>query len=128
MTAQVPVWVAILVGLLAVIGALLTLLGCIGLARFKTFYQRVHAPTLGTSFGSLAILLASMLYFSVLQQRPVLHEVIIFVFVSLTTPVTLMLLARAALYRDRAEQNDIVPMSIGPDAPPEVPPPAGETP
>lgn len=128
MTEEIPVWVAILVSLLAVTGAFLTLMGCIGLARFKAFYQRIHAPTIGTSFGSLTILLASMLYFSVLRERPVLHEVIIFVFVSLTTPVTLVLLARAALYRDRAEQNDIVPMSIGPDAPPEVPPPAGETP
>ena len=124
---DLPVWVAILVGLLAISGALLTLLGCIGLARFNSFYDRVHAPTLGTSFGCVAVLAASMLYFSVSGQRPAVHEVIIFVFVTLTTPVTLMLLARAALYRDRAEQND-VPMSIGPDASPEIPPPAGETP
>ncbi|MHA6691957.1 monovalent cation/H(+) antiporter subunit G [Devosia sp. A449] len=113
--SELPVWVAALVGLLAVAGAFLTLLGCIGLARFKTFYERVHAPTLGTSFGSVAILLASMVYFSVSGQRLAVHEVIIFVFVTLTTPVTLMLLARAALYRDRAEQNGIVPMSTGPE-------------
>jgi multicomponent K+:H+ antiporter subunit G len=39
--------------------------------------------------------------------------VLILVFVSLTTPVTLMLLARAALYRDRAEKNGNVPMTMG---------------
>jgi multicomponent K+:H+ antiporter subunit G len=112
---DIPVWLAILVSLLSVIGATLTLLGCIGLVRLESFYERVHAPTLGTSFGAAAILLASILYFSVSGQRPALHEVLILVFVSVTTPVTLMLLARAALYRDRAERNGNVPPSAGQD-------------
>ena len=50
-----------------------------------------------------------MLFFSVLQSRLVLHEVLIAVFMVVTTPVTLMLLARAALYRDRSEGSDEVP-------------------
>ncbi|MET3925667.1 monovalent cation/H(+) antiporter subunit G [Devosia sp. 2618] len=112
---EIPVWLAVLVGLLSVIGALATLLGCIGLARFESFYERIHAPTLGTSFGSAAILAGSILYFSVMGQRPAVHEVLILIFVTLTTPVTLMLLARASLYRDRAEQNGAVPPSYGQD-------------
>ena len=112
---DIPVWLAILVGLFALVGSALTLLGCIGLARFETFYQRIHAPTLGTSFGAIFVLLASSVYFSVTGQRPAIHEVLILIFVSLTTPVTLMLLARAALYRDRAEQNGTVPDSAGQD-------------
>lgn len=112
---DIPVWLAILVGLFALVGSALTLLGCIGLARFETFYQRIHAPTLGTSFGAIFVLLASSVYFSVTGQRPAIHEVLILIFVSLTTPVTLMLLARAALYRDRAEENGTVPDSMGQD-------------
>ena len=54
-----------------------------------------------------------MIYFSVLQTRPVLHELLIAVFVTVTTPVTLMILVRAALFRDRSENADGVP---GPDA------------
>lgn len=117
---DIPVWLAIVVGLLSLSGALLTLLGCIGLARFDSFYERIHAPTLGTSFGTVAVLLASILYFSISGGRPAVHEVLILVFVSVTTPVTLMLLARAALYRDRAERNGTVPPSVGQDmvAPP----------
>ena len=61
------------------------------------------------------VLLASSVYFSVTGQRPAIHEVLILIFVSLTTPVTLMLLARAALYRDRAEENGTVPDSMGQD-------------
>lgn len=112
---DIPVWVAILVGFFAMAGSLLTLLGCIGLARFESFYERVHAPTLGTSFGSVGVLLASIIFFSVSGQRLAVHEVLILVFVSLTTPVTLMLLARAALYRDRAENNGTVPQGLGQD-------------
>jgi multicomponent K+:H+ antiporter subunit G len=44
-----------------------------------------------------------------LQSRPVLHELLITAFVTVTTPVTLMLLARAALYRDRTEGKEAVP-------------------
>lgn len=122
---DVPVWLAIVVGLLSLAGALLTLVGCIGLARFESFYERIHAPTLGTSFGTVAVLLASILYFSVSGQRPAIHEVLLLVFVSVTTPVTLMLLARAALYRDRAERNGTVPPSVGQDI---VVPPTDATP
>ena len=50
-----------------------------------------------------------------LQSRPVLHEVLIAVFVTVTTPVTLMLLARAALYRDRSEGSTEVPPQVATD-------------
>lgn len=106
---EVPIWAAALVALFVLVGSFLALMGCIGLARLNSFYVRIHAPTLGTSFGTLLILLGSVLYFSLTEQRPAVHEVLIFVFVTVTTPVTLMLLARAALYRDRAEKNPLVP-------------------
>jgi multicomponent K+:H+ antiporter subunit G len=69
----------------------------------------VHAPTLGATLGTGCILLASIVCFSTLQSRPVLHEILIGVFAILTTPVTLILLVRAALYRDRVEGQDVPP-------------------
>lgn len=104
-----PAWAAVLVSLFLLGGAALTLIGAIGAVKFESFFERIHAPTLATSFGAGGILLASMIFFSVLESRPVLHEVLIFVFVTLTTPVTLMLLARAALFRDRIEGDASVP-------------------
>ncbi|MFC7544177.1 monovalent cation/H(+) antiporter subunit G [Siccirubricoccus deserti] len=101
--AELPAWAALLAALLLLLGAGLTLTGALGLLRLGTFYERVHAPTLGTTLGIGCVLLASMLFFSVLQTRPVLHEVLIAVFMVVTTPVTMMLLTRAALYRDRRE-------------------------
>src|SRR3546814_19467131 len=63
-----------------------------------------------------AILAASAICFSVLQARPVIHEILIALFVTLTTPVTLMLLARAAIYRDRSEASASVPSDPDSDA------------
>ena len=110
---DLPAWAAILVGLLVLGGAAITLLGAIGLLRLGTFYERVHAPTLGATSGMAAILAASALCFSVLQSRPVVHEILIALFVTFTTPVTLMLLARAAISRDRSEAAADVPTDIG---------------
>jgi multicomponent K+:H+ antiporter subunit G len=107
--ADFPLWAALPVALLLLVGAGLGLTGSIGLLRLRSFYDRVHAPTLATTLGIGSILLASMLFFSVVQTRFVLHEILITVFMVITTPVTLMLLARAALHRDRAEGNPEAP-------------------
>jgi multicomponent K+:H+ antiporter subunit G len=115
--ADLPPWAALTVALLLLLGAGLTLTGSLGLLRFGSFYDRIHAPTLGTTLGIGCVLSASMLFFSVLQTRPVLHELLIAAFMVVTTPVTLMLLARAALYRDRREGSDEVPP---PPLPPDV--------
>lgn len=104
-----PLWAAILVSLLLLLGSGLTLLGTIGLVQFKSFYERIHAPTLGTTCGAGGVLIASILFFSVLQSRLALHELLITVFVTVTTPVTLMLLGRAAIYRDRTEGKSDMP-------------------
>ena len=117
LAADLPVWAALLTSFLVLLGAGFTVVGAIGLLRLKTFYERMHAPTLGATGGAAGILLGSMVFFSVLQARPVLHEVIIAVFVTVTTPVTLMLLARAALYRDRSEGSTEVPPQVGTDGP-----------
>jgi multicomponent K+:H+ antiporter subunit G len=114
--ADLPAWAALLTALFLLIGAGLTLIGSFGLLRLGSFYERVHAPTLGTTLGIGSTLIASMLFFSVLQTRLVVHELLIAVFTVLTTPVTLILLARVALYRDRREGRDEVPPL--PHAPP----------
>lgn len=106
--AEVPLWAALLCSGFLIIGSTLTLLGNVGLLRLRSFYDRLHAPTLGTSWGTAGIALASAILFSVTGGRLVFHEVVIGAFMMVTTPVTLMLLGRAALHRDRAEGDDPV--------------------
>ena len=112
---DLPAWAALPVGLLLLVGAGLALTGSFGLLRLGSFYERVHAPTLGTTLGIGCVLAAWTLFFSVLQARLVLHGVLIAVLMAAATPVTLMLLARAALYRDRREGDRGVPRAAGQD-------------
>jgi len=107
--ADLPPFVAVVTALLVVLGAALALIGSLGLLRLRGFYDRIHAPTLGTTLGMALILIASVVLFSALESRPVVHEIVIGVLMTVTTPVTFMLLLRAALYRDQAEGNDPVP-------------------
>jgi len=118
--ADLPAWAALAAAFFLVAGSGLALIGSIGLVRLKTFYERVHAPTMGTTWGAGGILIASMIFFTVQQSRPVLHELLITAFVTVTTPVTLMLLARAALYRDRAEARQAELDRQAADAPSEA--------
>jgi multicomponent K+:H+ antiporter subunit G len=102
---EVPVLSEILVAVLLIGGAVITLIGSLGLLRLRTFYERVHAPTLGTTLGTTCVALASVVYFSTLQSRPVLHELLIIAFVTVTTPVSLTVLVRAAVSRDGSEHE-----------------------
>jgi multicomponent K+:H+ antiporter subunit G len=110
--ADLPAWAAWLVVALAIAGAGVSLTGALGLVRLRTFYERVHAPTLGATLGMALILTSSMVLLSLLEGRLVLRDALIGVFLTITTPVTLLLLARAAAQRDRHEGN--------PGAPPEI--------
>src|SRR3546814_7341461 len=94
-----PPWAAILVAVVVLAGALFAFIGSLGLLRLKNFYQRVHAPTLGTTLGTFLVLAGSSICFSVLHGRPVFHEILIGVFLTVTPPILLQLLVRAALYQ-----------------------------
>ena len=106
---SVPLAVAIPVALFVVLGSTLTLIGALGFARLSSFYDRLHAPTLATSWGTGGVIIASALLFGFIEGRPIVHEFVIGFCIVLTTPVTLMMLGRAALQRDRAEGSDALP-------------------
>lgn len=97
---SLPLWLTIPIVLFLFIGGVVIVIGALGLLRLPNFYQRIHGPAVTITFGAGSILIASMLYFSGLQSRPVIHELLITLFVFLTAPVTSMLIMRAAVYRD----------------------------
>jgi multicomponent K+:H+ antiporter subunit G len=97
-------------------GGLFALAGAIGLARLPDFFMRLHAPTKATTLGVGGALVASMLYF-IGSGRPVVHELLIALFLFLTAPVSALMLANAALHLRLASRAAL----------PEVaPPPGGE--
>lgn len=99
---DLPLWAALPAALLLIAGGLLTLLGSLGLLRLSGFYARIHAPTMGNTLGAGCVLVASMLVSSAIAQRPVIHEILITLFIVMTSPVTAMMLMRAAIFRDRS--------------------------
>lgn len=103
--SDIPSWTAWLVSALLLLGSGVTFIGSLGLLRLGSFYERVHAPTLGTTLGVTFVALASLVFFSALENRPSIHEVVILALVIVTTPAGLILLVRAALFRDRVERH-----------------------
>jgi len=108
MNIDIPLWAAIPASILLVAGGLLALVGSIGLLRFNNFFCRIHAPTLGNTMGAGCVLVASILVFSAVQQRPVVHEVLITLLLFISSPITAMLLMRAAIYRGQRKRGDLV--------------------
>ena len=112
---DLPVWLSLLIAAFLVLGSTLALIGAWGFLRLRSFYDRLHAPTLATSWGTGGIVIASMLLASWTQDRVVMHEIVVGAALLATVPVTLMLLGRAALHRDRAEGSTEVPATRIPD-------------
>ena len=100
-TIDLPAWAAVPASILLIIGGSLALIGSIGLLKLPSFYMRMHSPSMGNTLGAGCILLASMLVSSALLQRPVIHEVLITLFMVMTAPVSAMLIMRGAIYRTR---------------------------
>ncbi len=109
--AELSLVETILVSVLLLVGAAFTLIGTIGLVRLPNFYARVHAPTLGTTLGTLSIAVASMIYFSITGTRLTVHELVAVVLVTVSTPVGLIILVRAALFRESFERDQAGPPS-----------------
>jgi multicomponent K+:H+ antiporter subunit G len=94
-----PWWAAIAAALMLVLGGLITVIGALGLLRLQDFFQRIHGPAITVTLGAGCILIASMISFTFTQSRPVIHEVLISIFVLMTAPVVSMLVMRAAVRR-----------------------------
>ncbi|MDR2127762.1 MAG: monovalent cation/H(+) antiporter subunit G [Burkholderiaceae bacterium] len=110
--ASLSLWVEIIVGVLLLLSAVLALASAFAMARLRTFFLRMHPPTL-TSVGAVwCVTAASLIYFSALNGALALHVWLIVVLMSITTPITTVLLARAALFRLRAQKTPGIPPPI----------------
>lgn len=102
---SLSLWVEVLVGLLLVASGVLTLAAAIGVLRFKSFFMRMHPPALAFTLATWCVALATMIYFSVLDQGLDLRAWLIIILLALTVPVTTIMLARTALFRTRTGQS-----------------------
>ena len=107
-----PLWAELLISALVLGGSLLALVGSFGLVVLRSFFQRIHAPTLVSTMGMWSITLATVLFFSLQGGQLYLHALLITFFIALTTPITTIFLMRAALFRERMSGRNTVPPTV----------------
>jgi multicomponent K+:H+ antiporter subunit G len=89
----------IVVCILLIIGALFVLLGSFALVKLPDFYTRLHGPTKATTLGLGGLVLASVLYFSVGQDKANVQPLLIAIFLFISAPITAHMLIKVALHQ-----------------------------
>lgn len=110
MTADLvlPPLAEIVVALLLLASAVVVLVAALGLRRLPDFFSRMHAPALASTLAAWIVTLASIIHFSSRGGGLALHVWLIIIVMSITAPVTTIVLARAALFR-RRQAGDALP-------------------
>ena len=110
MMAEAPFWVEVIVAALLVVSGIFVIISAIGFVGLRDSFERMHPPALAYTVASWCVALAGIFYFSTLEARGELHSWLIVILLSITVPVTSLLLARVVLFRRRTAGL--------PDAPP----------
>jgi len=114
----IPLWADLLVALLLLASAVFTLASAWGVLRLRDFFQRLHPPALVTTWGAWCVSFATMLYFSLQTSQLELRAWILIILLSITVPVTTVLLSRAALFRSRRRMGgEALPPPLQPARP-----------
>lgn len=102
-----------LISFLIVVGGIFALVGSIGLVKLPEIMTRLHAPTKATTLGVGSTLIASMLYFLLVEGQMSIHELTITVFLFVTAPITANFIAKAYLHEQRDSAAKSLPKPEG---------------
>ncbi|HEY4665521.1 MAG TPA: monovalent cation/H(+) antiporter subunit G [Comamonas sp.] len=106
---ELPLWAEVLIAALVLGGSIIALLGSMGLMRLKSYFERVHAPSIVATMGCWLIMWATFVFFSATGKGLALHALLIAIFIAVTVPITTIFLMRAALFRARRAGRDVPP-------------------
>ncbi|WP_281915472.1 cation:proton antiporter [Caldimonas thermodepolymerans] len=104
-----PPWTEFVVAALLLASGVMVLLSGLGLAQLRDFFLRMHAPALTSTLGAWLVTFASITHFSSTGQGLKLHVWLIIIVLSISAPVTTVVLARAALFRRRQAGDPLPP-------------------
>ena len=104
-----PVLSELVVAALLVASGLVVLVAALGLWRLPDFFLRMHAPALASTLAAWIVTFASIVHFSTRGGGLALHVWLIIIVLSITAPITTILLARAALFRRRQAGDPLPP-------------------
>ncbi|MFT3780015.1 MAG: monovalent cation/H(+) antiporter subunit G [Ottowia sp.] len=111
--ADMPPWAEITIAVLLLISAVVALASAVGLVRLSDFFSRMHVPALTATLGVWCVTNAAVLYFSLQDGGLHIYYWLVAVFMTVTVPVTTVLLTRAALFRMRAHGAPGIPAPLG---------------
>ena len=109
---MMPPLAEIAVALLLLASGAVVLVAALGLVRLADFFARMHAPALASTLAAWIVTLASIVHFSTRGGGLSLHVWLVIIVLSITAPVTTIVLARAALFR-RRQAGDALPPPLG---------------
>lgn len=118
MSPGLPLWAELVIAALLVLSGVFVLISAAGLVLLKHFFVRMHPPALAYTLGTWCVALASVLYFSLLESRLMLHPLVITILLAISVPVTTLLLSRVALFRRRVAGIEGTPPPLSPRATP----------
>src|SRR6056297_1490052 len=96
----------IIIAFFLVVSGIFGLVGSFGLIKLRETMQRLHAPTKATTVGVGGVLIASMLYFLLIEGNLSFHELLITLFLFLTAPITANFIAKTYLQAN-LRQSDL---------------------
>lgn len=91
----------LLVAAMLLCSGAVVMIAALGLHQLPDFFARMHAPALASTLGVWIVAAASIIHFSDRAGQLRLHIWLIVVVLSISAPVTTVVLARAALFRRR---------------------------
>lgn len=100
MMLELPAWAALVISVLLVVAGFFAVTGSLGLLRLPNFYSRIHAPTLANTLSAFCLVVSILIMASFVEHRFVVHSLLVSFFLIITSPVTAMLLMRAAIKRE----------------------------
>jgi len=110
--------IEVIVAALLLFSGVVVLIAALGLWRLADFFQRMHAPALASTLAAWLVTFASIIYFSTRGETLALHVWLIIIVLSITAPVTTIILARAALFRRRRTGDPLPPPLRNQSTPP----------
>lgn len=93
--------VSLISAILIFLGSIIALISAIGVVKFQDVFLRSHASTKSSTLSVLLTIIGVLLYFTVNQGFFSVRLLLSLVFINLTSPVGMHLVARAA-YRNGA--------------------------
>jgi multicomponent K+:H+ antiporter subunit G len=102
-------WIESIVALLLLVSAVMALASATGLVRLRGAFPRMHLPALTATLGVWCVTSAAVLYFSALDGGLAAYYWLVAIFMTITVPITTVLLTRATLFRTRTEHAPDTP-------------------